>query len=86
MVTAGAVFPDRVAAISPELLVRKCLTIQGVHNYTPEDLRRAVAFLHESHGRYPFEELVTGDFRLDSVEQAFKYAEETRAFRVAVYP
>ena len=86
MLMVGAVFPDRAAAIAPEQVVRKSLTIRGLHNYTPDDLKQAIVFLSESGGAYPFDDLVEGSFSLDAAADAFEYAERTRAFRVAVLP
>ena len=81
----GAVFPAPPVGIGAETVVRKCLTIQGVHNYHPRDLTAALDFLHEAGGRHPFEELVGPTFSLGDAEQAFAAA-KGGAFRVAVRP
>ena len=44
-VLVGAVFPSRPASVSVEKIVRRHLTLRGVHNYIPKDLQRAVQFL-----------------------------------------
>ena len=61
-VWVGAVFPGRPVSISAETVVRKLLCIQGVHNYTPEDLGSALQFLKDNHARFPFEQLVAETF------------------------
>jgi alcohol dehydrogenase len=86
VVWVGAVFPAEAAGFSAERVVRKHLSIQGVHNYLPDDLSAALAFLEEQHERFPFAELVTDTFPLEQVEAAFRRARESAAFRVAVAP
>jgi alcohol dehydrogenase len=85
-VWVGAVFPERPLSISAETVVRKILSIQGVHNYAPEDLRRALDFLRQNHARFPFEDLVAETFALEDAEAAFVHASRTSALRVAVRP
>jgi len=83
---AGAVFPSRDVALPAELVVRRLLRIEGVHNYVPADLLTAVRFLTEAHAQYPFAELVTARFALADAESAFQHAITTRAPRVAIVP
>ncbi|MFM8274498.1 MAG: zinc-binding dehydrogenase [Gemmata sp.] len=83
-VWAGAVFPTDPVAVPPEAVVRKCLTLTGVHNYAPHDLARAVQFLAQHHTRYPFAQLVSRRFALGDVNAAFAFAEAGRPVRVAV--
>ena len=45
LILVGAVFPGVKVVWDAEALIRRCLTIQGIHNYTPEDLLVAVDFL-----------------------------------------
>jgi alcohol dehydrogenase len=83
-VCVGAVFPTRSIAVSPETVVRRILTLQGVHNYTPSDLRTALKFLEHNHTRLPFEQLVAETFSLEEADAAFAHASQNRALRVAV--
>lgn len=83
-VWAGAVFPVDSVSIAPETVVRRCLTLTGVHNYAPHDLAHAVRFLAESHTRFPFAELVAKSFPLENVNDAFRFAESERPVRVGV--
>jgi alcohol dehydrogenase len=82
----GAVFPTRPAEVSAEIVVRKLLTIQGVHNYVPEDLATAVQFLADVQSEYPLANLVREKFPLAAAESAFEHARTSGAFRVAVVP
>jgi putative phosphonate catabolism associated alcohol dehydrogenase len=86
IVLVGSVSPSRSVSFDPERIVRRLLSIQGVHNYRPDDLITAVNFL-TTHGRqFPFEGLVEQSFALDDAQQAFEYAIASRPIRVAVIP
>ena len=82
----GSVSPGPAVPIDPERLVRRLLSIHGVHNYTPTDLRAAVEFLCLNHSRFPFETLVTQTFPLTAVNEAFRCATTHRPVRVGVAP
>lgn len=84
IVWVGAVSPVGTVAVAPETIVRRCLTVTGVHNYAPQDLAAAVAFLAANHSRFPFAELVAAEFPLDAADAAFAFAEAQRPVRVAV--
>lgn len=80
----GAVFPTRAVSLLPEMVVRKHLTIQGIHNYQPRDLAAALAFLDTLPDNRPFAELVQKTFTLDRTNDAFAFALEDKPLRVAV--
>jgi len=83
-ILAGGVFPTRAPAVPMEMVIRKLLRIQGVHNYTPSDLGVALGFLRESHSVYPFEQLVSARFPLTDAHNGFRHAIDSGAYRVAV--
>ena len=85
-VLVGAVFPSQPLSLDPERVVRGWLQIRGVHNYAPEDLSAAVAFLQQHHTRFPFSELLTRMFPLTQVTRAFQHALASRALRVGIRP
>jgi len=85
-VLVGTVFPTRAVPLSPEMVVRRLLRIEGVHNYTPADLIKAIDFLTVTQAEYPFAQLVMGHFPLAESEAAFQYALSSKAPRVAVFP
>jgi len=80
----GAVRRVPALALDPEQLVRRCLSIQGVHNYAARDLEAALAFLAGPGATRPFAELVRERFALDDVEQAVRHAQGSGAPRIAV--
>ncbi|MCC6682573.1 MAG: zinc-binding dehydrogenase [Phycisphaeraceae bacterium] len=83
-VLVGAVFPSPDVNFSPETIIRRMLTITGLHNYSPDDLLAAVRFLGRYHQTYPFLDLVEGVWPLREADAAFKHAIEHRCLRVAV--
>jgi alcohol dehydrogenase len=85
-VWVGAVSPTDPVSVHPETIVRRCLTVTGIHNYAPRDLAAAVAFLANHHTRFPFAELVTRTFPLHDATAAFHFAEAEHSVRVAVAP
>ncbi len=85
-VLVGAVFPTPAVAISPEQLVRRQLTLRGVHNYAPRHLRRAVEFLTAHHRAFPFADLVSQWYPLPESAAAFAAALQGSPIRVGVRP
>lgn len=82
----GAVLPTEPITIFPEFMVRRHLTLRGVHNYHPGDLQTALTFLGQAHRDYPFAKLVSVSFPLERADDAFHYASVVRPVRVAVVP
>lgn len=77
---AGMVHPDsQLSSLTGETIIRKCLTIRGVHNYTPWNLEEAVHFLDEFKDELPFESVLSpSTFKLAelgaAVDEAFSGA------------
>ena len=86
MVLAGTVAPTPGVELDPEQVVRRLLTIRGVHNYHPRDLGAALAFLAGPGLGFPFATLVGKEFPLEEVERAFAHAHAHPGVRVAVVP
>lgn len=86
VILVGTVMQSRPVQIDPEILVRRWISIHGVHNYIPGDLQAAVRFLVEHHSRFPFHELVARTFPLQQVNEAVEFSLENRPVRVAIIP
>jgi alcohol dehydrogenase len=86
MILVGAVSPSHDVPVSLEGIVRRCLTIRGLHNYGPDDLVAAVDFLERHHGRSPFAELVSEWFPLSDTTGAFTAAADPACIRVGIRP
>jgi threonine 3-dehydrogenase len=66
-VLAGAVAPDTDVALDPESVVRRHLSLRGVHNYEPRHLTEALHFLRRTRDRFPWAGLVADPVPLDRV-------------------
>jgi putative phosphonate catabolism associated alcohol dehydrogenase len=81
----GSVFPAPAIQLDPEMVVRRMLTLRGVHNYTPDDLAVAVDFLTRADHEL-LRSLVAKTFPLAELDHAVTYARTKRPPRVAVDP
>lgn len=86
LVLAGSVSPGPSIALDPERVVRNLLTITGVHNYRPADLRTAVDFLAVHQHQYPFADLTAGRWSLEQLDEAFHAARAGTDARQSVRP
>ncbi|WP_223692596.1 zinc-binding dehydrogenase [Leifsonia poae] len=86
LILVGSVSPGPDIALDPEQLVRRLLTVRGVHNYAPRHLEQAVRFLSESWTRFPFAAQVGKTFPLADVDEAIAEAATGTYPRVAVLP
>ncbi len=77
IVLVGATYPVRPIRLAMEDVVRRCLTIRGLHNYAPRHLRAAIEFL-DAHPEYPFESLVAAWNPLERVAEAVTQGLEPR--------
>lgn len=81
LVLVGSVFPAGTVDLDPEQVVRRMLTVRGVHNYAPRHLLEAVDFLRDAdHGA--FAALVEPTVPLDAIADAL----HSRAPRAALLP
>ena len=80
----GGVTPSKDLPINPEQIIRKLLTIKGMHNYNYADFIAAVDFFQNYSTHFPFKTFIEKRFALTQSEQAFKYAVTHRPFRVLI--
>ncbi|WP_192877675.1 MULTISPECIES: zinc-binding dehydrogenase [Arenibacter] len=85
-ILVGLVHPDSELSITAEQIIRKCISIKGVHNYAPWHLEEAVAFLDRNYMNFPFEELVSPPFGLENISEAIVEAKKQNWFRVSLNP
>ena len=83
-VLVGSVFPAPPMPLEAEWIVRRNLTLRGIHNYAPVDLREAVSFLAAHHTKFPFADLVRDTFPLERAEEAFRFALDKNPPRVGI--
>ncbi len=80
----GAVFNTRPLQVNPENVIRKLLTIKGLHNYNFDDFRYAFDFMRRNWEKYPFGSVVEKEFPLEAANEAFEYALANKPLRVGV--
>lgn len=85
-VLAGVVTPQADAVLDFNLVLRRCLTLRGVHNYHPRHLVEALDFVVSQRARFPFRELVDGRYALEEIDRAFADAAGCRVLRAAIVP
>lgn len=85
-VLAGLVNPGSQFTLDGNDLIRKLVTMRGVHNYHPRHLVQAVDFVVEARDRFPFGVLVDAVFPLARINEAFAQAAERSVLRAAIVP
>ena len=86
LVLVGAVFPSEPIRLAMDEVVRRNLTIRGIHNYAPRHLAQAVDFLQQAQNTSPFETIVSQWFSLPDVASALSAAMNPANIRVGVKP
>lgn len=85
-VWAGMVHPETKLDLTGEAVLRKCLTLRGVHNYAPQHLAAGLDFLARNHTRLPFEKLTSPPLPLEQLNEGFALTRSRQWQRVAIQP
>ncbi|MFO7765218.1 MAG: zinc-binding dehydrogenase [Pelovirga sp.] len=85
-ILAGLVNPESCFSLDGNDLIRKLITIKGVHNYHPRHLVQALDFVMSHRQLYPFAELVDAVFSLEQINDAFTQASARQVLRAAIIP
>lgn len=80
----GLVHPGSLLKIDGEDLLRRCLTLRGVHNYAPRHLEEAVAFLGQHAASLGVDAVISEPMPLAEIDAAFTLAATGRWQRVAL--
>ena len=80
----GIVHPHSQLDIAGEQIIRKCLTLYGIHNYGPWHLDQAVQFLMDTVNKYPYQTLVSPPYALADLSTAIETAQSKEWIRVSV--
>lgn len=87
VVLVGSVFPADPVPFDAESIVRRLVTVTGVHNYTGDDLAEAVGFLAGRGRAYPFADAVGAVRPLTEIDTALAEAAGQGApLRVGLVP
>ncbi|MCP5156172.1 MAG: zinc-binding dehydrogenase [Ectothiorhodospiraceae bacterium] len=85
-VLAGLVNPGSTFELDGNDLIRKWITLRGIHNYHPRHLIQALDFVMANRDRFPFGEIVDSRFGLDQLGEAFEKAASHGVLRAAIVP
>ena len=85
-VLGGVVNPKAMVTIDANQVLRKLLTLRGVHNYHPRNLIEALDFVVANRRRFPLHDMVDGKYPLDRVGEAMADAAAGRVLRAAIVP
>ena len=85
-VLGGLVNPGANVTIDANMLVKRWVTMRGIHNYHPRHLIQALDFVMSNRNRFPFKEIVDSKFGLQDLDAAFKKASERTVLRAAIVP
>lgn len=77
---------EHEVSLSPGLITRKMLRIQGFVRYEPWYLHRALQFLERKHKDHPFDELSDREYSLEDVGEAIERQEAKEVPRPAIAP
>lgn len=80
----GGVVPMAPLPVNPEHIIRKLLTIKGMHNYNYTDFIQAVDFFETYAVRFPFYKFIEKTFALAQSHEAFEYAVACKPLRVLI--
>lgn len=80
----GAVFPADAVKVDAQKIVRKILQIRGLYNYNYDDFLAAAAFVEANYQKYPFEELVEKEYQINEIDEAFRFAVESKPVRIGI--
>jgi alcohol dehydrogenase len=85
-VVAGVVNPGSTFTLDGNDLIRKWITLRGIHNYHPRHLIQALDFVMANRDRFPFRDIVDSHFGLDQLGEAFEKAANHSVMRAAIVP
>lgn len=85
-VLGGVVNPQAMVTFDANLILKKMLTLRGIHNYHPRNLIEALDFVVANRTRFPFHALVDAQYPLERVGDAMADAAARRVLRAAILP
>ena len=85
-VLLGAIYPDSNITIDVSQIMLKCIEIYGMHNYHPDNLKKAIELVNNSKKKFPYEKLVGPNFQLSvqGVEDALASLNSKKSIRPAI--
>lgn len=85
-VIGGLVNPEAHFTLDGNDLLKRWITLRGIHNYHPRHLVEALDFVLANRTRFPFADIVDSTFPLTHLDQAFRKAAAREILRAAIVP
>ncbi len=85
-VIGGLVNPGSDFKLDGNEILRKWITLKGIHNYHPRHLVQALDFVMANRDRFPFADIVDSKFTLEEIGEAFAKADDRSVLRAAIVP
>lgn len=83
-VTIGNITPGKMVEFDPGLLTRKSIQIIPVVRYNPWYLYKALKFLFDTQGKYPFDEMMDAEFTIDEIKLALDKSAAREVTRASI--
>lgn len=80
----GNVSPELTTTFAPGFVVRKNIQVHGIVRYDPWYLWRTLKFLEANINKYPFDQLLDGEFTLDNVMEALDKSSGRQVTRATI--
>jgi alcohol dehydrogenase len=80
----GAVYKEEPVKVDGQFIVRNLIQIRGLHNYNYADFLNATRFMEVHWRKYPYEQLIEGEFHLNAIDAAFEFADNAKPVRVGI--
>lgn len=81
---AGNINKGLETSFDPSFIVRKGLTVKGVHGYQPWAIPAALDLLARTKDKYPYHSIISHHFDFDDINEAFALADGQEAIRVSI--
>ena len=83
-VSIGNVSPGKMTKFDPGLLTRKSIKIFPIVRYNPWYLKKSLDFLSNNINKYPFAEMIDGEFGFDEIEEALESSASRKVNRASI--
>lgn len=83
-VSIGNVSPGKYTEFDPGLLTRKSIQIIPVVRYDPWYLNKALGFLSDNISKYPFANMIDGEFNFDDIQHALDKSATREVTRASI--
>lgn len=83
-VSIGNVSPGKTTSFDPGLLTRKSIEIVSIVRYKPWYLKKSLNFLSKNIDKYPFADMIDGEFSFENIEEALDQSAKREVNRASI--